>query len=100
MTDTSYSHAINLDNYRETLLNYGFKVCPDTRNEGQFMVRVSKIALTSNSVSYAIGRQTGMMPWLDVFPAPDGLGQFPCWGYGDVICSKHPDVDEGVSLAP
>ena len=46
MTDTSYSHAINLDNYRETSLNYGFKVCPDTRNEGQFMVRVSKIALT------------------------------------------------------
>ena len=38
MTDTSYSHAINLDNYRETSLNYGFKVCPDTRNEGQFMV--------------------------------------------------------------
>lgn len=98
MTTTSYHHAIELDNYRAMSLYDGFNVSPDTLNDGQIMVRVSKVALTSNSVSYAIGSQAGMMPWLDVFPAPDGLGHIPCWGYGDVIHSKHPDVEEGERL--
>jgi|TARA_B110000977_G_scaffold146451_1_gene185727 hypothetical protein len=98
MTDTSYSHAIKLDNYRQTSINKGFDVSPDTIEEGQVMIRVSKVALTSNSVSYAIGSQAGMMPWLDVFPAPEGLGHIPCWGYGDVVYSKHPDVEEGERL--
>jgi Protein of unknown function (DUF2855) len=98
MTETSYNHAINLDNYRQTSINQGFDVSSDTLENGQVMVQVSKVALTSNSVSYAIGSQSGMMPWLDVFPAPEGLGHIPCWGYGDVVYSKHPDVPEGERL--
>lgn len=70
-------------------------LAPDTLEGGQVMVRISEVALTSNSVSYAIGSQAGMMPWLDVFSAPQGLGCIPCWGYGDVNHSKHPDVAEG-----
>jgi len=98
MTETSYNHAIKLVNYRETSINQGFGVNSDILDEGQIMVRVSKVALTSNSVSYAIGSQAGMMPWLDVFPASEGLGHIPCWGYADVVYSKHPDVPEGERL--
>jgi len=35
MTDTSYSHAIKLDNYRQTSINKGFDVSPDTIEEGE-----------------------------------------------------------------
>jgi hypothetical protein len=98
MTDTSYSHAINLDNFRETSIIDGFKVTPDTLADGQIMVSVSKVALTANSITYVIGSQQGFLPYLDVFPAPEGQGHIPCWGFGDVIYSKHPDVPEGERL--
>jgi hypothetical protein len=98
MTDTSYNHAINLDNFRETSINDGFIVTPDTLADGQVMVRVSKVALTANSITYVIGSQMGFLPYLDIFPAPQGLGHIPCWGFGDVIYSKHPDVPEGERL--
>jgi hypothetical protein len=98
MTDTSYSHAINLDDYRKTSIVDGFEVSPDTLSDGQIMVRVSKVALTANSITYVIGSQQGFLPYLDIFPATEGLGHMPCWGFGDVIYSKHPDVPEGERL--
>lgn len=51
MTDTSYSHAINLDNFRDTSINDGFKVTPDTLADGQVMVRVSKVLSFVNTCS-------------------------------------------------
>lgn len=98
MTDTSYSHCINLKDFRNTSLVDGFIATPDTLEDGQLMVRIDKVALTSNSVSYVIGSQQGLMSWLDVFPAPQGLGHIPCWGFGDVLYSRHPDIPEGERL--
>jgi len=61
-------------------------------------VRVDKLALTANSISYVIGSEAGLMPWLDLFPAPPGNGRIPCWGFGDVLHSKHADIPEGERL--
>ncbi|MEM1113327.1 MAG: DUF2855 family protein [Pseudomonadota bacterium] len=98
MTDTSYHHCIHLDAFRHTEILDGFVISPDALEEGQVMVKVDKVALTSNSVSYVIGSQQGLMPWLEAFPAPEGLGHIPCWGFGDVLYSRHPDVPEGERL--
>lgn len=51
MTETSYSHCINLENFRETSLVNGFAASADRLDDGQVMVRIDKVALTSNSVS-------------------------------------------------
>lgn len=98
MTETSYSHCINLDDFRKTDLFNDFAVSPDTLKDGQVMVRIDKVALTSNSLTYVVGSQMGIMPWLDIFPAPEGMGHMPCWGFADVLYSKHPDIPEGERL--
>src|SRR5258708_26431980 len=33
-----------------------------------------------------------------LFPAPQGFGNIPVWGFGDVIASKHPNITEGERL--
>lgn len=98
MAVTSYSHCIELNDFRKTSIQESFVVNRDALEEGQVMVRVDKVALTSNSVTYVIGSQQGMMDWLGVFPAPEGLAHIPCWGFADVLYSKHPDVPEGERL--
>lgn len=98
MTTTSYGYAINLEDFRQTTLLDGFAVHPDTLADGQVMVRIDKIALTSNSISYVIAGKAGLLRYLDLFPAPEGQAHILCWGYGDVVHSKHPDVPEGERL--
>ena len=98
MSEHAYSHCIKLDNFRQTQILDSFAVNPASLEDGQVMVRIDKVALTANSVSYVIGSQQGMMPWLDLFPAPEGLGHIPCWGFGEVLYSRDPDVPEGERL--
>lgn len=33
-----------------------------------------------------------------VVPAPDGYGNIPVWGFGEIVASKHPQVEEGERL--
>ena len=81
MTNTSYSLSLNLSDYRDTKLLDGFPVGPESINDGQIMVRIDKVALTSNSVSYVIGSQAGLMSWLDVFPRSRRAGPYPLLGF-------------------
>lgn len=98
MTETSYSHCVNLDNLRQATALDGFAVGADSLDDGQVMIRVDKVALTSNSISYVLAGKAGLIRYLDLFPAPEGRGHIPCWGYGDVIYSKHPEVAVGERL--
>lgn len=94
----AYTHAIQLDDFRKAEFQSGFDISPDSLNDGEIMVKVDKVALTANSVSYVIGSQAGLMPWLDAFPAAAGQGHIPCWGFGDVLYSRHADIPEGERL--
>lgn len=98
MAETSYNHHINLDDFRRSAVTDGFLIATETLEEGQVMVKIHKLALTSNSVSYVTAGKTGVMPFLDLYPAPDGLAHILCWGYGDVVYSKHRDVKQGERL--
>jgi len=98
MSDLSYSHCITLDDFRKTSILDGFHVNPNAVDEGQVMVKVDKLALTANSISYVLAHQEGILSYLDSFPAPEGLAHIPCWGYGDVVYSKSADVAEGERL--
>ena len=68
----------------------------DDLADGEAQLRVERFALTTNNVTYAVlGDQLGY--WRR-FPAPDGWGRIPAWGYATVIVSRAPGVAEGTRV--
>ena len=60
------------------------------------LVKVDRFAFTANNITYAVlGDQ---LKYWSLFPAPDGFGNIPVWGFGEVIISKHPSVAIGERL--
>lgn len=60
------------------------------------LVKVTRFAFTANNITYAvIGEE---LKYWHLFPAPEGAGIIPVWGFGEVIASKHPDVAVGETL--
>lgn len=52
---------------------------------GQVLLKVDKFAFTSNNVTYAAFGNA--MQYWSFFPAAEGWGRIPVWGFGDVIRS-------------
>jgi uncharacterized protein DUF2855 len=60
------------------------------------LVKVDRFAFTANNITYAVlGDQ---LKYWQLFPAPQGFGIIPVWGFGEVIASKHPGIAEGERL--
>jgi len=60
------------------------------------LIKVERFAFTANNITYALlGDQ---LKYWQLFPAADGFGIIPVWGFGDVIASRHPLVPEGERL--
>ncbi|MHC2435205.1 DUF2855 family protein [Bradyrhizobium sp. USDA 4451] len=60
------------------------------------LVKVTRFAFTANNITYAvIGEQ---LKYWQLFPAPDGYGIIPVWGFGEVLASKHPMIAVGETL--
>jgi hypothetical protein len=60
---------------------------------GQILVRVDKFAFTANNVTY--GTVGDMIGYWGFFPADEGWGRLPVWGFGDVVRSTQADVAAG-----
>jgi hypothetical protein len=60
---------------------------------GQARLKVSRFALTANNVTYAVFGE--MMRYWDFFPAGEGQGIAPVWGYADVVESAHDAIAVG-----
>ena len=53
---------------------------------GQALIKIDRFAFTANNVTYgAFG--DAMMYW-NFFPAPEGWGRVPVWGFGDIVESQ------------
>ncbi|HEY9219092.1 MAG TPA: DUF2855 family protein, partial [Phenylobacterium sp.] len=64
--------------------------------DGQALLEVESFALTANNITYgAIGDQLGYWKF---FPAPDGWGRIPAWGFARVVRSRAEGVAEGLRL--
>lgn len=61
--------------------------------QGEVLMAVDVFALTANNVTYAVAGD--MMNYWDFFPAEDGFGRVPVWGFGDVVQSKADGVQVG-----
>jgi len=66
---------------------------PNSLSEGEVLLTVSRIAFTANNITYAAFGNA--MSYWDFFPAPDGWGRIPTWGFADVIQSHHDDIATG-----
>lgn len=64
--------------------------------EGEVLVRVERFAFTANNVTYAQLGET--LRYWEFWPAPDGWGRVPVWGFGDVLESRPPQVPAGERL--
>lgn len=64
--------------------------------DGEVLASVDAFAFTANNVTYAVFGD-GMHYW-DFFPAPDGWGRVPVWGFGTVRRSAAPGVEPGERL--
>ena len=63
---------------------------------GQALLRVETFGLTANNITYAVFGE--MMSYWDFFPAEDGWGRVPMWGFAEVERSEAEDVEPGRRL--
>jgi hypothetical protein len=60
------------------------------------LVKVERFAFTANNITYALAGD--QLKYWQLFPAPQGFGNIPVWGLGDVLASRHPNISEGERL--
>jgi hypothetical protein len=63
---------------------------------GQAVLAIDQFALTANNITYAAYGDS--MKYWDFFPANDGYGRIPVWGFADVVASPSPDLPVGTRL--
>jgi hypothetical protein len=60
---------------------------------GEARLRIERFGLTANNITYgAFGDQLGYWRF---FPAPDGWGRIPVWGFAEVVASEAPGIEAG-----
>ncbi len=69
---------------------------PPEVGEGQALLRVDCFGLTANNVTYAVMGEA--MSYWDFFPAPDGWGRVPMWGFAEVERSEADGVEAGTRV--
>ena len=85
---------------RNALGDCKFAPAPDPEKAalaaGDVLVSVDRFAFTANNVTYGVAGD--MMNYWSFFPAEEGWGRIPVWGFGDVRRSSHDAVPEGERL--
>jgi len=64
--------------------------------DGEAVLAVERFGLTANNITYAVMGEA--MNYWDFFPAEEGWGRMPVWGFATVSSSKHPDLEQGTRV--
>ncbi|HEX4463933.1 MAG TPA: DUF2855 family protein [Solirubrobacterales bacterium] len=64
---------------------------PPAVGPGQALLRVDSFGLTANNITYAVMGEA--MSYWDFFPAEDGWGRVPMWGFAEVEASEAEGVE-------
>jgi Protein of unknown function (DUF2855) len=65
-------------------------------SDGEALLRVACFGLTANNITYAVFGE-GMSYW-QFFPAPEGWGRMPVWGFAEVRESRAEGLEEGTRV--
>ncbi len=64
--------------------------------EGEALLKIERVALTANNITYAAFGDAPYLRYWDFFPTGDqGWGQMPAWGFARVVASHVEGVDVG-----
>jgi Protein of unknown function (DUF2855) len=69
---------------------------PPAVGSGQVLLRVDSFGLTANNITYAVMGEA--MSYWDFFPAEDGWGRVPMWGFAEVEASEADGVEVGTRV--
>jgi hypothetical protein len=64
--------------------------------DGEALLRVDRFGMTANNVTYGVMGEA--MSYWDFFPAEDGWGRVPVWGFAEVVESNVPGVELGTRV--
>jgi hypothetical protein len=84
---------VKRDDLRETRI--ADTEAPDLE-PGQALLRVDSFGLTANNITYAVMGEA--MSYWSFFPAPDGWGRVPMWGFAEVERSEADGLEPGTRL--
>lgn len=69
---------------------------PPEIGPGEALLRIDAFGLTANNVTYAVMGEA--MRYWDFFPAPEGWGRVPMWGFAEVERSEAEGVEAGARV--
>lgn len=92
MTD-AVDFMVNRTDLRQTAFVPGRDSADSQLASGQVLLRVDRFAFTANNVTY--GAVGDMIGYWNFFPAKEGWGRIPVWGFGDVVRSRHDAFTSG-----
>ncbi|HEV7585818.1 MAG TPA: DUF2855 family protein [Solirubrobacteraceae bacterium] len=69
---------------------------PPELRDGQAQLRVASFGLTANNITYA--KLGEAMSYWSFFPAEDGWGRVPVWGFAEVAASRQPELETGTRV--
>lgn len=87
---------VKRDNLRETLIERDAADGSRPLQPGEARLRIEQFALTANNISYAVSGEA--LKYWQFFPAPEGWGCIPVWGFATVVESACQDVAAGERL--
>jgi hypothetical protein len=64
--------------------------------DGEALLRVDRFGLTANNITYAV--LGDMLRYWHFFPADEGWGRIPMWGFGEVVASAADGVERGLRV--
>ena len=95
-TPDAVDFVVGRSDLRRTAFVPGLHTADTVLEPGRVLVRIDRFAFTANNVTYgAVGDLIGYWTF---FPAKEGWGRIPVWGFGDVVRSSHAAVPAGERL--
>ena len=94
----SHDFIFNPDDFRDAKFVSGASYDDDQLADGEVIIEIDRLALTANTISYGIAGKSGLIRYFESFPAPQGYARMPCWGFGNIVASAHPDLGVGERL--
>lgn len=91
--NTHCTFLVDRERFSDTQLHSVAAPQTGTLKPGQVLMKVDRFSLTANNISYAA---TGnALRYWDFFPAGEGMGIIPVWGFADVIVSRCEGIAAG-----
>lgn len=94
--ENSFDFLVRRDDLGKTEVRTGPPEAEIAIDDGQALLAIDTFSVTANNVTY--GAMGEAMKYFEFFPADEGWGKVPAWGYADVVESKADGVEAGARV--